>query len=75
MTKKVVYYFKSIMYLSLIYGGQFKDKKKTKAPMIFSIFRLVEYKNSSYIGNFKIRKSIIRYYYFINEAIIYFILK
>ena len=70
IAKKVIYYLKRIMYLGLIYGDHFKDKKKTLTPITSSLFGLIGYGDSSYTRDFENKKSIMRYYYFINRAII-----
>lgn len=71
MTKKVICYLKDIMHLDLIYIGHHKDEEKTKTPIIFSLFRQIIYRDNSYVGNSKNKKSIMRYYYFINKVVIF----
>lgn len=66
-----MWYLKGIIYLELVYGSQFEDKGKTKAPIAPLPFWLIGNGNNSYAGDPKNRKSIIGYYYFINRIIIY----
>ncbi len=68
--KKVVRYLKGTMHLRLVYRSQLKDERETKAPIAPSPFKLIGYGNSSYAGDPEDRKSVIRYCYFINGAII-----
>lgn len=70
VAKKVVYYLKGTMYLRLIYRAQVKDKRETKISIALSPFRLVRYGDSNSAGDPKDKNSIMRYYYFINGAII-----
>ena len=70
MVKKVVHYLKNAIYLSLIYGGYFKDKGKTKTLITSFLFGLIEYKDNSYARDLKDKKFVIRYYYFINRAVV-----
>lgn len=73
--KKIVYYLKDTMHLGLIYRSQIKNKKKIKASIKSSLFKLVRYRDSSYTRDPKNKKLIIRYYYFINGAIVSWCIK
>lgn len=44
------------MHLKLIYRAQAKDEGETKLPIILSLFGLIRYKDSSYIGDLKDKK-------------------
>ncbi len=70
VAKKVVCYLKGTMHLGLIYGAKAKDKGETKAPIAPSLFGLIGYGDSSYAGDPEDRKSVMRYCYFINRAIV-----
>ena len=67
---KVVHYLKNTMYWDWIYSNHFKDKKETKAFITFFLFRLIWYGDNSYVENLEDKKSLIRYCYFINEAVV-----
>ena len=71
MAKKVIYYLKNTMYLSLIYSGHFKNIKKTKAPITPFLFRLIRYRDSSYAEDLEDKKPIIGYCYLINGAAVF----
>lgn len=71
MAKKIIYYLKDIIYLGLIYNSYSKNKNKTKISIISFSFKLIEYENGDYVENFKDRKFIIQYYYFIIGAVIF----
>lgn len=58
------------MYLSLIYDSYFKNKRKIKISIILFFFKLIRYKDNSYAKNFENKNFVIKYYYFINGAII-----
>lgn len=45
-------------------------KKKTKAPITSSLFRLIGYRNSNYARNLENKKSGIEYCYFINREVV-----
>ena len=70
VAKKVICYLKDTMHLGLIYSSHLKNKKKTKIPIILFLFKLIRYKNSGYARDFENEKSVIEYYYFINEVIV-----
>lgn len=70
MTKKVIFYLKGTMHLSLIYNGYLKDEREIKAIITLSPFGLIRYKDSSYARNPKNRKSVMQYCYFINKVVI-----
>lgn len=59
------------MHLGLVYRSQLKDERETKAPIAPSPFKLIGYGDSSYAGDSEDRKSVIRYCYFINRAIVF----
>ena len=70
IVKKVIYYLKSIMYLNLIYDSYLKDKREIKVIITPFLFKFIRYKDSSCTKDFADKKSIIRYYYFINKIVI-----
>ena len=70
VAKKVICYLKGIMHLGLIYGGHFKDVRKTKVSIIPFPFSLIRYGDCSYAGDLKDKKFVIKYCYFIYRAII-----
>lgn len=70
VAKKVIRYLKGIIHLGLVYRSQLKDEGEIKASTILSPFRLIRYRDSSYTRDPKDRKSVMKYYYFINRAIV-----
>ena len=72
ITKRVVQYLKDIIHLRLTYGAHSKSKKEEKPKTLArrSIFGLIGYINSNYIGDCKNKKFVMRYYIFIDKAIV-----
>lgn len=70
IVKNIRYYLKSIKHFDLVYNDYLKDKREIKAPIIFSSFRLMGYEDNSYVEDFKNKKSIMKYCYFINTVVI-----
>ena len=69
--KKIIYYLKNTMYLSLICNSYLKNERETKIPIIYFLFELIKYKDNNYNKDYKNKKSIIRYCYFIKRAVIF----
>lgn len=61
MTKWVLYYFKGIIHPRIIYGTDKPSK---------SLYNLIEYINNNYVRDLEDCKSIIAYYFFINEIVV-----
>lgn len=68
VTKKVVKYLKGTIHLKLVYKLQ--SQSQSDALIVPFLFNLIRYKNRSYVSNFEDKKFVIRYYYFLNKAII-----
>ena len=58
------------MHLGLTYGSHLKDEGETKVPIISSPFRLIGYGDSSYAGDPEDKKSVMKYCYIINGAVV-----
>ena len=71
VTKRVVQYLKDIIHLRLTYESHSKSKKEEKPKTLArqSIFGLIRYINSNYIGDCKNKLLVMRYYIFIDKAI------
>lgn len=66
----MICYLKGTIHLKFVYKAQAKNKKETKASIVPSLFKLIGYKDSRYIGDLKSKKLVIRYCYFINRVIV-----
>lgn len=69
-TKKIVRYSKGIIHLGLVYKFQLKDKKEKKISIVPFLFRFIGYRDNNYAKNFENQNLVIKYYYFINRAIV-----
>ncbi len=64
--KKMVRYLNGTMHLGLVYGSQ----PQSETPAAPSLFGLIGYRDSSYAGDPKNRKSVMGYCYFLNGAVV-----
>lgn len=64
--KQIIRYLKGTIHLELVYG-QYPDRS---LPTLLAPYGLVRYKDSNFAGDQKDRKSVMRYCFFLNGALI-----
>lgn len=66
VAKRIVYYLKGTIHLKLIYGQGPDESSST--ILILSIF--IKYSDSNFAEDLKSRKSVIKYCFFLNRAVV-----